>query len=135
MDKLENLDSIYLLIHRGKLIRTDTLIHSTPESLVQQQVNAYNAHNMEAFLETYSDSTEIGDFQGMRLAKGKEQMRKVYAPLFVPSSSIHTQIVNRLVQGRFVIDKEHVTGMGPAIDGLVIYEIQKGKIIKAQFIQ
>ncbi|MFI5156990.1 MAG: amidohydrolase family protein [Chitinophagales bacterium] len=135
LDKLENLDSIYFLVHRGKLINTDTLIHLTPESIVQQQVNAYNAHNMEAFLQTYSDSAEIGDFQGMRLAKGKDQLKKVFAPLLTPSSSIHCQIVSRMVQANFIIDKEHVTGMGPSIDGLVIYEISKGKIVKAQFIQ
>jgi adenine deaminase len=48
-ENLQNLDSIYLMVHRGKLIKTDSLIKQSPASIVQQQFNAYNAHDFDEF--------------------------------------------------------------------------------------
>ena len=34
----------------------------TPEQLAQQQLDAYNARDIEAYMETYSDSLEINNY-------------------------------------------------------------------------
>ena len=43
---------------------------SIPEKLVQQQLIAYNARNIEAFLEPYSDEVELYMFPNQLLGKG-----------------------------------------------------------------
>lgn len=55
------------------------MIKETPLALVQRQLNAYNARNLEAFLEPYSDDVELYQFPDKLISKGKEDMRKGYA--------------------------------------------------------
>src|SRR5258708_10429626 len=46
IDSLENITKINLVFKRGHVINPDTLIEITPVTLVQQQLNAYNARNI-----------------------------------------------------------------------------------------
>jgi predicted amidohydrolase YtcJ len=50
---LENLTAINKIFKNGNALDPESLIPITPELLVQQQLNAYNARNIEAFLEPY----------------------------------------------------------------------------------
>ena len=100
----------------------------TPESLVEQQVTAYNAKNIEAFLVPYADSVEFYDFPDKLTGKGKEGMRKGYSDFFNKFSDLHCEIKTRIVQGNTVIDKEHLTISGHAVEAVVIYQIEGEKI-------
>jgi hypothetical protein len=106
------------------------------EKLAQQQLDAYNARNIDAFLIPYSDSVVIYSFNGQLLMKGKVQMRKGYESMFQKITNLHCQLVNRIVQGNTVIDQERVTGFGPQpLQAIAIYTIEKGKIQTVHFIQ
>lgn len=133
LEGLENWQNIAQVINRGKVLQPDTLIRSTPEMLAQQQLNAYNSHDLDAFLAPYSDSVEIYEFPSKLIIKGKEQMRKNYG--FVASvKSLYCHLQNRIVQGNIVIDHEAVYTSGPTpFYGIAIYVIEKGKIVKAYF--
>ncbi len=113
------------------------LVAPTPESLVQQQVDAYNAGNIEAFLEPYADDVELYLFPDKPLMKGKDAMRQQYSEMFNSLPDLHCQIKQRIVQGNIVIDKEVITGAGhPGVmEATVIYEISNDKITKVYFIQ
>ena len=54
------------------------LIAITPEMLVQQQLNAYNARGIDAFLAPYADDVELYQFPDKLIGKGKDAMRKAY---------------------------------------------------------
>jgi imidazolonepropionase-like amidohydrolase len=136
LDSLEYLQQLVYVVNRGKLIKADTLLPVTPEILAQQQLNAYNARNIDAFLEPYSDSVAIYSFNGLLLMKGKDQMRKGYEGMFQKITNLHCQLVNRIVQGNVVIDQESVTGFGPQpLKAIAIYTIEKRKIQQVHFIQ
>ena len=103
--------------------------------LVQQQLNAYNARNIEAFLAPYSDSVAIYNFNGKLLTKGKDQLRKQYSGFFDKSADLHCQILNRMVQGNTVIDQENVTITGrKPFGGIAVYTIEHNKISTVHFI-
>jgi imidazolonepropionase-like amidohydrolase len=126
---------LHTLIHKDAIIKTGELITPTPEMLVQQQLNAYNARDIEAFLAPYSDSIAIYNFNGKLISKGKEQMRKTYSGFFNKSADLHCQILNRMVQGNTVIDQEHVTITGrKPFGGIAVYKIEQGKISTVHFI-
>jgi imidazolonepropionase-like amidohydrolase len=138
---IENLDAlkdIHTVVKGGNLIvRNDVLVPS-PEQLAQQQVNAYNARNLEAFLEPYSEDCEIYDFGGQMIMKGKEKMRARYSELFAQSPALFCNIENRIVQQRTVIDQEKVTGMRGSSNiarVIAIYTIANNKIAKVHFIR
>ncbi len=136
LDDLNNLGFISSVVHRGNIISTDTLLASSPEILVQQQLNAYNNRDIEAFLAPYSDSVEIYEFPAKLLSKGKDKMRPDYAGMFERVKALHCNLVKRVVEGNTVIDQESVTGFGPnAFKAIAIYKISKGKIQQVYFIQ
>ncbi len=125
-----------LLLTLFSLIKANAQSSKTPEQLAQAQLDAYNAKNIDAFLEPYSDSVEIYMFPGKLMSKGKEAMRKEYGAMFQQVPNLHCTLVNRIVEGNTVIDHENVTGFGPQpLRAIAIYTINKGKISKVYFIQ
>ena len=133
LESLDNWQSISAIINKGTLLQPDSIIQPTPEELAEQQLLAYNAHNLEAFLAPYADDVEIYNFPNQLRLKGKEQMRKSYAFLNT-TPKLYCRLLNRIVQGNIVIDHEEVWGFGEKpVYAVAIYEIKNGKISKVYF--
>jgi len=132
---LGHLSDISMVINKGVVIKRDTIVKETPLALVQRQLNAYNARDLEAFLEPYADDVELYTFPNTLDTKGKEAMRKVYGFLKqVPA--LHCEIKERIIQGNIIIDKESVSGFGDKpLEATAIYHIEGNKIKKVYFIQ
>ena len=107
---------------------------TSPESVVQAQVEAYNARKIDMFLATYADDAQLFEFPDKLLARGKEQMRERYTARF-NEPGLHADIVKRIVMGNFVVDHERVRRTFPegpgTLDAIAIYEVHDGKITKA----
>jgi imidazolonepropionase-like amidohydrolase len=130
------LQQVDTVMKHGVIYNTARLLPVTPEILAQQQLNAYNLRNIDAFLEPYADSVEIYSFPNELMMKGKENMRKNYATMFERVTDLHCDVTKRIVQGNTVIDHETVTGFGPKpVNAIAIYKIENGKIAKVYFIQ
>ncbi len=133
---LTALASIQTVIHRGRPLKPGDLLPVTPESLVQQQLNAYNLRNIDAFLEPYADSVELYIFPDRLIGKGKAQMRNNYETMFIQFKDLHCEVTKRMVQGNTIIDHESVTGISPnLLKAVAIYKIENNKIAKVYFIQ
>jgi imidazolonepropionase-like amidohydrolase len=133
LDSLANWRSIDWVINKGTALKPSAIVNNTAEQLVQQQLNAYNAHNLDAFLEPYADDVEVYEFPSKLLSKGKEQMRKEYV-FITQTPKLYCRLVNRMVEGNMVIDHEEVWAGGPKpFYGIAIYIIEKGKIAKVYF--
>jgi imidazolonepropionase-like amidohydrolase len=134
LENIENLKKIEAVINKGKILKPDSLVAETPFALVQRQLNAYNGHNLEAFLEPYADDVEIYQFPSKLQMKGKEQMRKAYE-FITKTPGLHCQLQNRIIQGNTVIDHERVWGFGSTpVEAVAIYETRGGKITKVYFV-
>jgi len=126
---------LHTVIRHGKAVQPHRLLPVRPEILAQQQLNAYNARDLEAFLAPYSDSVKLYNFPNQLMMQGKEAMRKQYGEMFKRLPELHCRLVNRMVQGNTVIDQESVTGMGDKpVTAIAIYQVEKGKIVKVTFI-
>jgi hypothetical protein len=125
------------LLVTGCFLRSSAQTQETPEQLVQRQLDAYNARNIDAFMDTYSDSVELYTFPATLSLKGKEQMRKGYQAFFELNAKLHCEIRKRIVQGNTIIDQEYVTGLtsGAVIEATAIYIVEAGKISKVYFIR
>lgn len=134
LDSIANWQSIEVVINKGIVSRPDSVRRPSPVELADQQLLAYNAHNLEAFLVPYAEDVEIYDLTTNKLqVKGKEQMRKQYA--FLNNiGTLHCKLLNRIVQGNVVIDHEEIwLDGGRRIYGIAIYETEDGKIKKVWF--
>jgi imidazolonepropionase-like amidohydrolase len=135
LEDIQHLNAIELVFKSGSKLLPDSIVRETPEAIVQRQVNAYNARNIDAFLATYSDDVEIYDYNGKLLMKGHEQMRGSYSGFFTQTPNLYCEIVKRMVMGNKIIDQEKVRANKEFIYGVAVYEVSRGKIKKVTFIQ
>jgi len=106
---------------------------AAPEAVVQRQLDAYNAHDINAFLATYSADAQLFEHPSKLLASGLAQLRERYIARF-KEPNLHAVIAKRIVMGNVVIDHEKVTRTFPEgtgkLEAVAIYEVQNGKIVK-----
>jgi hypothetical protein len=129
--------AVHAVVNRGNWLEPASLIDTSPEALVQRQLNAYNQRDIEAFLEPYSEDVELHSYANDQRQRGKAAMRENYKKLFDSSPALHCQLVNRIVQGDTVIDQESVTGLfgkPGTLKAIAIYTVRDGKIVRVTFI-
>lgn len=111
---------------------TDT----SPAGVVQAQLQAYNAKNIDAFLRAYAPQATQHSLHGELLAQGHEQLRQHYTLRFT-EPDLHAHLVSRMAVGNYVTDAEIVTRNFPegrgTQDMLCIYEVSDGLIQRAWF--
>lgn len=133
LDNIDHLHSLEYVIRSGKLISADSLIHESPEMLIQRQLNAYNARDIDAFLATYADNVEFYDFPNTPISSGKEYMRERYGKRFKSLKYLHCEIVSRITQNNTIIDHERIKADDAVLEAIVIYEVKDGKIARVTF--
>lgn len=106
------------------------------EDVIQQQLEAYNARDMEAWLATYRDDAEQYLLHGGLLASGRDAIRKRMADRF-HDTALHAELVSRTVMDNVVVDHEFVARTFPdglaTVEMICIYEVHAGLIVKATF--
>lgn len=122
------------LITSMRFIR-DKKVDTDPEIIVQKQLDAYNARDIEAFLATYSSDITLYNFPNTLRTDGVDAMRKGYGRYFESTPDLHAEIKNRIVIGNTVIDEEEVTANGNTFNAVAIYEVENGKISKVTFVR
>lgn len=101
----------------------------------QNQLDAYNAHDIDAFVACYAEDVVIRDLQtGDVTGEGRAQMRTDYAAMFERFPEVHAAVTTRTVVGNFVFDHEYVTGRGEPLLVMAIYEVaDDGLILQVWF--
>jgi hypothetical protein len=131
---------VMLLLSFPVLCKPIFIVRDTTESaavkVVQQQVDAYNARNINAFADTYADSAKFYNFPDKYLGEGKDFIRKRYTALFLNYPNLHCDIKERIVQGNTIIDKENITITDKRqFEAVAIYQVVNGKIVKVFFLK
>jgi hypothetical protein len=108
-----------------------------PEAVIQKQLNAYNAKDVDALMATYAEDAQQFEHPSKLLASGSAQIRERFEDRF-NEPNLHARLINRIVAGNTVFDHEEVTRTFPEGTGKVelvaIYEVQNHRIAKAWFI-
>lgn len=96
---------------------------------VERQVDAYNAHDLDAFLGCYANEVVIRDARGAVLLVGREAMRDEFSQLFERSPELRADVVGRIHAGSYVVLHERIEGHGgDPIDGIMVYHVAEGLI-------
>jgi hypothetical protein len=113
---------------------TDT--HS-PEAVVQRQLDAYNARDLDSLLATYAPDARQYELPGKLLATGTAEIGPRLALRF-QEPNLHARLLQRAVMGNIVIDHEEVSRTFPEgrgkLDLVAIYEVVDGRI-RSQTVQ
>lgn len=106
------------------------------ERPVQQQLEAYNARDIEAFMVWWAEDCQYYAFPSTLLASGAAEIRARHVERF-REPDLHGKLLTRIVMGNLVVDHETVTRNFPEgkgeVDVVCIYEVEAGKIAKAWF--
>lgn len=108
----------------------------TPAAVVQAQLDAYNARDVDALMRTYAPNARQFALHGALLAEGQEGIGPRYVARFL-EPDLHARLLSRSVVGNVVTDLEIITrnfpeGLG-TVEMLCIYEVVNGLIQTASF--
>lgn len=103
-----------------------------PEQVVDRQLDAFNRHDLEAFLAAYAPGAVLYDHPDKVRQSGAGEIRKTYGALFGGNPMLQVTVSSRILQGPFVVDHETVTGVAgsPPSTQIVVYEVWDGKITR-----
>ena len=114
----------------------DVEMETNPEGVVQAQLDAYNARDIDAFMQWWSDDCQYYAFPDTLLASGGAAVRARHIARFKEPNLFGT-LISRVAVGSLVVDREIVSRGFPdgpgEIDVIAIYEVENGKIAKAWF--
>ncbi|MBP7149719.1 MAG: amidohydrolase family protein [Acidobacteria bacterium] len=127
---IANVQRIARVVRGGSVSEPRQLVAPSAESVVQDQLEAYNARDLERFVAQYAPDAILLRAGGDVAAAGREAIRALYRDLFRDSPALRCTVLERTVDGALVADDELVTGLrgGPPVRALAVYEVADGLI-------
>lgn len=109
----------------------------TAAEIVQAQLDAYNAQDVDALCIEYDPGVVISNLNGDTLSIGLEAFRSRHVALFAQHPANRAKLTNRIVVGDVVIDHEHVERSpgGETFQVAAIYTLRHGKIVRTDFVK
>ncbi len=106
---------------------------SATTDVIDAQIEAYRARDLERFLSYYADGISVVLFDGTPMFADKQVMREQYGRLFADSPDLRLTIASRMTAGAFVVDQEEISGfrfgdMPAEMTALCVYQVTGGKI-------
>ncbi|MCH1929741.1 nuclear transport factor 2 family protein [Shewanella sp. A25] len=100
------------------------------QSLVQAQLEAYNNHDLAAFIPLFSDDVCIYRPPATEpVIRGKQAFSEFYRNERFNLPNLHAKIMNRMVVGNKVVDHERITGLkDEPFEVMVVFEVKDGLI-------
>ncbi len=106
----------------------------SPLEVVNLRMQAYNEHNLDTFLSTYSEDVEVFTYPARSLGKGKEHIKKLFEDLF-REGSVHVDIHHQITKDSYVINHETVVSGDKETEYVSIYEVRNGLIRSVRFVR
>ena len=109
----------------------------SPADIVQAQLDAYNAQDLERFCACFAHDTALADLNGAVTHQGAAGVRERYAELFAAHPENRAELLNRIAVGDVVVDEERISrGKGVApFRALAIYTVKSGLIARVDFVR
>jgi hypothetical protein len=108
----------------------------TAETPVREQLAAYNARDIDAFMRWWADDAQYYEFPDRLLASGAAAIRERHIARFA-EPNLFGKLLSRIVVDDLAVDHETVTRNFPdgpgEVDVVAIYQVRDGKIAKAWF--
>jgi hypothetical protein len=107
---------------------------SPPLEVVNKRMNAYNQHDLKAFLATYSDDVQVYTYPDKLLAEGKVHLQSIFEPMF-EEGDIAVKIHQQIEKDSYVINEETVIYSGKKTNYVSIYKVVDGLITEVRFVR
>ena len=103
---------------------------SEAERVVQLQYDAYNNHDLEAFVAAHAPNVRVYRFPDSLIIEGRAALRERFGKLFATAPQVHATVEARITHGDFVVWRETATGLpgGKTNTGIFVWEVHDGQI-------
>lgn len=103
---------------------------TTPLEVVQRQLDAYNARDLELFMANFSDTVKSYRLPAMEPSfNGKRELAEFYASQRFNLPTLRAELISRTVLGNKVFDRERVWGVKEEpIEMVAVFEVRNGLI-------
>jgi hypothetical protein len=107
----------------------------SPLELVQRQLDAYNAHDLDAFVGAYSDKIQMFRMPSPEpTISGKAQLAEFYAKNRFNVPGLRAELLNRMEIGNKVVDHERINGLrDEPFEVVCVYEVGRESIERVWF--
>ena len=132
----KKLVSVLIAVWMTSFVHAQEAIEITAARLAQEQLDAYNKRDIDAFILPYAEDVKVFEFPDKFMYQGRDEMYGLYGRMFARTPDLYCRLVNRLVMGNTVIDQEEVTisnDQAP-VKAIAIYKIKEDKIAEVYFI-
>ena len=104
--------------------------------IVQAQLDAYNAQNLDAFCACFANDCVIADLNGAVTQEGRGQLRERYQAMFAQYPQNQARIVSRMAVGNVVVDHEDIARSADLrFEAIAIYTVRDGLISRVDFVR
>lgn len=109
--------------------------HIDPAHVVQAQLDAYNAHDIDRFVACFSDDVRLYRMPAQAPGTiGKAALRAFYAEHRFSIAALRAELLNRMTLGDKVVDRERIHGLGEhPTDVVAVYQVSDGLIANVWF--
>ena len=107
-----------------------------PVDVVQAQLEAYNAQDLEAFCACFARDCVIADLNGAITQEGLGQIRERYEAMFAQYPENRADIVSRMAVANIVVDHERIQRSPDLrLEAIAIYTVRDGLISRVDFVR
>ena len=106
----------------------------SPLEVVNARMTAYNAHDLDAFLEVYADEVTIFTYPDRSLGGGVDHLRSIFEPMF-KQGEVQVTLEHQIAKDSYVVNHETVVEGDSTTEYVSIYEVQDGLIQSVRFVR
>lgn len=118
----------------GGTTRPQVDLDAQPIDIVNRRMAAYDNHEIQAFMDLYSDEIEIFTYPDKSLGKGKKHLRSIFEPMF-REGNVHVEVHGQFTKDSYVVNSETVTDGKNKTEYVSIYEVKNGLIQSVRFVR
>jgi hypothetical protein len=104
-------------------------------SVVDRVLDALNAKDLDAFVACYAPDATIEDGDDRVFARGHEELRERYGPMFEQHPELRVERGRRTSVGAFVVQEETVSGRGDGERHVAVYKVDGDLIVRERLLR
>ena len=134
---ISNVTSIRRVVKEGRLYAPDSLTPRTPTAVVQQGANAFNAHDLDGFLDAFASDVQVYVHPDSLVMEGRAALRAQYEETFRTADQLHVRVHHTAPMGNTVVLHETIVGAPGAgrDEQVVLYRVTDGAIDRVWIVE
>jgi hypothetical protein len=103
--------------------------------VVVRVLAALHAGDLDGFVSCYAPDATIEDGYDRVVARGHDELRGRYGPMFEAMPDLRVDVLSRTEAGPFVVQEESVTGRGKPEQRIAVYLVEDGLIVRERLLR